>query len=84
MRARKVLRTMSPASGRTLSGALGRRACTDSFLGGKGETSRDTGCGQPRQKVPCLPLSKSAPGNSQQEGCATERGRLQAVLIRFG
>ena len=35
MRVRKVLRILSSASGRTLSCTLGRRACTDSFFGGR-------------------------------------------------
>src|SRR6218665_753585 len=35
MRARKFLRILSSATGRTLSCTLGRRACTDSFFGGR-------------------------------------------------
>src|SRR6218665_25110 len=60
MQVRKVLNILSSASGRTLSCTLGHRACTESFLGGKSETSPDQGCGLQRQRVPCLPLSKAA------------------------
>src|SRR6218665_2710502 len=58
MRVRKVLRILLSASGRTLSCTLGHASPLSSEA--EGETTRDLGCGIPRQKVPCLPLSKSA------------------------
>src|SRR6218665_1130472 len=43
MRVRQVLRILSSASGRTLSCALGRRACTECFFGGKMSDNTWTG-----------------------------------------
>ena len=51
MRIGKVLRIRSSAFGRTLSRTLGAGASTDCFLREKSETSRDQGCGLPRQSA---------------------------------